>query len=104
MKNSSVVRFLLPVILCLTVLLTGCVDYQVGINFATPYSGEITQHVKVSEKLSNLAPSDTKQWLDSLQKRSRQLDGNVKKLVCKSDRANLMAMLKNLILKNSSPT
>ncbi len=80
MKNSSVVRFLLPVILCLTVLLTGCVDYQVGINFATPYSGEITQHIKVSDQLSNLAPSDTKKWLDSVEKRSRQLDGKVKKL------------------------
>ena len=80
MKNSSVMRFLLPIVLCLATLLTGCVDYKVGVNFATPYSGEIIQHIKVSDKLGNLAPSDTRQWLNSLEKRSRKLDGRVEKL------------------------
>ena len=80
MKNNSVVRFLLPIVLCLATLLTGCVDSQVGVNFTTPYSGEITQHIKVSDKLANLAPSDTRQWLNSLEKRSRKLDGRVEKL------------------------
>ncbi|MEM7761426.1 MAG: DUF3153 domain-containing protein [Cyanobacteria bacterium P01_A01_bin.40] len=80
MKNSRLVRFLLPIVLCLATLLTGCVDYDVGIKFTTPYSGEIMQHVKVSDKLTNLAPSDTKQWLNSLEKRSRQLNGKVQKL------------------------
>jgi Protein of unknown function (DUF3153) len=73
-------RFLLPIILCLATLLTGCVDYQVGVNFATPYSGEITQQIKVSDQLSNLAPNETKKWLHSLEKRSRKLEGKVKKL------------------------
>lgn len=80
MKNNSVVRFLLPIVLCLATLLTGCVDSEVGVNFATPYSGEITQHIKVSDKLSNLAPSDTRQWLNSFEKRSRKLNGRVEKL------------------------
>jgi hypothetical protein len=73
-------RFLWPIILCLATLLTGCVDYQVGVNFATPYSGEITQQIKVSDQLRNLAPSETKKWLNSLEKRSRKLDGKVEKL------------------------
>ena len=74
------VRFLLPIVLCLVTLLTGCVDYDVGINFATPHKGEITQYIKVSDKLSNLAPSDTKKWLDSLEERSYKLRGKVEKL------------------------
>ncbi len=80
MKKVRVVRFLWPIVLCLATLLTGCVDYDVGVDFSTPYSGKITQHIKVSDKLSNLAPSDTKKWLNSLEKRSRQLKGKVKKL------------------------
>ena len=80
MKRSSFLKFLLPIVLCLTTLLTGCVDYEVGINFKTPYSGEITQHIKVDDKLTSLAPSDTRQWLNSLEKRSRQFKGSVKKL------------------------
>lgn len=80
MKRISVVKFLLPIVLCLATFLTGCVDYDVGINFATPYSGEITQHIKVDDKLTNLAPSETKRWLDSIETRSRQLKGKLKKL------------------------
>ena len=80
MSKSKFVRFLLPIILCLATFLTGCVDYEVGVKFATPYSGEITQHIKVSDKLGNLAPSDTRKWLNSIETRSRKLDGRVKKL------------------------
>ena len=80
MKSSNVIRFLLPIVLCLATLLTGCVDYEVGVNFATPYSGEITQHIKVSDQLGTLAPKDTQKWLNSLEKRSRKLDGKVRKL------------------------
>ncbi|MEM6610667.1 MAG: DUF3153 domain-containing protein [Cyanobacteria bacterium P01_C01_bin.72] len=79
MKNN-IARFLLPLVLGLATLLTGCVDYDVGVNFATPYSGEITQHVQVSPQLSALAPKDTKKWLNSLEKRSHKLEGKVKKL------------------------
>ena len=80
MKHSNVTRFLLPLILCMATLLTGCVKYDVGVNFTTPYSGDITQHVRVSNQLADLAPDDTKQWLRSIEKRSRKLDGKVEKL------------------------
>ncbi|MEM8829045.1 MAG: DUF3153 domain-containing protein [Cyanobacteria bacterium P01_G01_bin.19] len=80
MKKKRIIRFLLPVVLCLATLLTGCVDYEVGVNFSTPYQGEITQHVKVSPTLANLAPSETRKWLNSVEKRSRELKGKVKKL------------------------
>ena len=80
MKQSRIIKVFLPIVFCLAVCLTGCVDYEVGVNFSTPYSGEITQHIRVDEKLTSLAASDTRKWLNSLEKRSRQLNGNVKKL------------------------
>ena len=73
-------RILLPLMLCLATLLTGCVKYDVGVNFATPYSGEIVQHVRVSEQLTHLAPEETQKWLKSIEKRSRKLDGKINKL------------------------
>ena len=79
MQKSRLVRFLLPLVLCLT-MLTGCVDYDVGIDFTTPYKGEITQHIKMSEKLNSFAPSESRKWLNSVEKRSRQLQGNIEKL------------------------
>lgn len=80
LRKNGFVRFLLPIVLGLVTLLTGCVDYEVGVNFATPYRGEITQHIKVSDKLGNLAPSDTRRWLNSIEARSRKLNGKVEKL------------------------
>ena len=80
MKRNRVVKFLLPVVLCLATLLTGCVDYDVGVTFSTPYKGEITQHIKVNDTLINLAPSETRKWLNSVEKRSRQLKGEIEKL------------------------
>lgn len=80
MKENRIIKFFLPIFFCLALCLNGCVDYQVGVNFTTPYSGEITQHIRVDDKLTSLAASDTRKWLNSLQKRSRQLNGNVKKL------------------------
>ncbi|MGL5076579.1 MAG: DUF3153 domain-containing protein [Waterburya sp.] len=80
MKKSKLMRFLLPLVLCLATLLTGCVKYDVGLDFATPYQGKITQHIQVSETLNNLAPSDTKKWLNSLEERSRKLKGSVKRI------------------------
>lgn len=73
-------KFLLPIVLGLAILLTGCVDYQVGVNFATPYSGEIIQQIEVSQQLDTLAPKEIKTWLNSLEKRSRKLDGKVQRL------------------------
>jgi hypothetical protein len=80
MKRKNPVAFLLPVILCLVALLTGCVRYDVGVNFNTPQSGTIVQHIKIGEQLTSLSPSDAKKWLNSIEKRSRLLKGNVKKL------------------------
>lgn len=80
MNKNRLVRWLLPLVLCLTTLLTGCVDYDVGVNFVTPYQGKITQHIKVSDQLTSLAPAESRKWLNSLEKRSRALKGSVKKL------------------------
>ena len=80
MNRKRLARWLLPLVLSLATLLTGCVDYDVGVNFVTPYRGEIVQQIKVDEKLTILAASETRKWLNSIEKRSRQLKGKVKKL------------------------
>ncbi|ELS02771.1 Protein of unknown function (DUF3153) [Xenococcus sp. PCC 7305] len=73
-------RFLLPLLFCLVTLLTGCVRYDVGLNFDSPYSGTLVQHIKIGEQFSNLGKSEAIAWLKSLESRSRKLQGKVKKL------------------------
>jgi len=81
-RNSARNRvlFLFPRMFCILTLLTGCVRYDVGINFNSPYNGTLVQHIKIEDQLSNLAQSEAKAWLKSIKSRSRQLQGKVEQL------------------------
>ena len=78
--NKHPIGFLLPVILCLVTLLTGCVRYDVGVNFDHPQHGTIVQYIKIGEQLTSLSQSEARKWLSSIEERSRILHGKVKKL------------------------
>jgi hypothetical protein len=79
-KNRQIIVFLFPLVCCLLIFLTGCVRYDVGINFNSPHQGEIVQQIAIRQQLNNLDRVDVKKWLNSVESRSRQLQGKVKKL------------------------
>ena len=79
-KRKNPILYFLPFILCLLTLLTGCVDYDVGVNFDSPYDGTIVQHIQVGEPLTNLDRSEIKKWLNSLENRAYQLRGKVNRI------------------------
>jgi hypothetical protein len=66
--------------LCLVILLTGCVRYDVGINFTSQNGGTIVQHIKLGEQLTSLNQTETNNWLNSIEQRSRSLQGKVKRI------------------------
>ncbi|MFN9174146.1 MAG: hypothetical protein ACK58N_06415 [Synechocystis sp.] len=66
---------LLPLFLCLCCLLTGCVNYAVGINFAEQHRGEIVQHITLGEQLTTLSQAEADRWLQSLEQRAKLLQG-----------------------------
>ena len=74
------IRFLLPLVFCLLTFLTGCVRYDVGINFTSPYSGTLVQHIKIADQFSSLGKSEATEWLKNLESRSRELHGKVRQL------------------------
>lgn len=76
-KKKKIIS-LFPLLLCL-LCLTGCVRYDVGINFNSPYNGNIVQHIKIAQQLNNLDRSDIKKWLNHIESQARQLKGKVKK-------------------------
>lgn len=88
LKNSKIeqqtrgnkIDFLLPLVCCLLIFLTGCVRYDVGINFNSPHQGNIVQHITIARQLNNLDRNEVKKWLNSVESRSHQLQGQVKKL------------------------
>ena len=106
------ILYLLPFILCLLTLLTGCVDYDVGVSFDSPYDGTIVQHVRVGEDLTSLDRSATKEWLKSIEDRTYKLRGKVKRLssdelavvIPFSNAKELAEKFNQFFYGNSSPT
>jgi len=62
------------------VLLSGCVQYDVGVNFEGAHQGEFVQHIKLEERLTNFSSSQVQDWLKSIERRAKQLDGKTKRL------------------------
>jgi hypothetical protein len=68
------------VALLAVVLLSGCVQYDVGVNFEGAHRGEFVQHIKLEERLTNFSSSQVQDWLTSIEQRAKQLDGKTKNL------------------------
>lgn len=73
-------KLLLPCLLSLLVLLTGCVRYDVGINFEHQHRGSIVQHITLGEQLTNFSQEEVKKWLNSVEKRTKELNGTTKRV------------------------
>lgn len=66
--------------LCLILCLTGCVRYDVGVNFPQANSGTIIQHIKLGEQLTSFSKVEGNAWLNSIEKRALKLNGKTKRL------------------------
>lgn len=71
---------LLWIVLVASLLLSGCVQYDVGITFDNPQRGEIVQHIKLGERLTSFSSDSAQEWLNSIERRTRQLQGKTKRL------------------------
>jgi hypothetical protein len=60
--------------------LSGCVQYDLGINFNNTNNGELVQHIKISENLTSFSSDYVEQWLNSLARRARKLAGSAQRI------------------------
>lgn len=65
---------------CSLMLLTGCVKYDLEINFASQNHGEIIQHIQIGERLSSFSSETARLWLESIKRRTRDLGGKTQKI------------------------
>lgn len=68
------------VILLASLLVSGCVNYDVGVNFESQNHGQIVQHIKLGEQLTNFSNTQAQEWLRSIELRAKQLQGKTKRL------------------------
>lgn len=77
-KSFARLRFVCLMLIA-TLLLSGCVDYEVGIRFDNSNSGELVQHIKLGERLTSFSGEPVYEWLNSIERRARQEEGKVRR-------------------------
>lgn len=75
----KIIRVLIVTFLS-AILLSGCVRYDMGINFDSQTHGEIIQHIKLAKKLTTFSGEIVEEWFDSIQQRVRELEGKTRRL------------------------
>jgi len=71
---------LVTLALVFMLFLTGCVRYDVGINFQDQRHGEIIQNINLAPQLTRLSQKEVEQWIDSLKQKAENLQGRVQHL------------------------
>ncbi|MBW4554839.1 MAG: DUF3153 domain-containing protein [Trichormus sp. ATA11-4-KO1] len=71
---------ILWLVLLTSLLLSGCVQYDVGVNFDSSNRGELVQHIKLGERLTTFSGDYVYEWLNSIERRARQLEGKAQRL------------------------
>lgn len=74
-RNGKIPKPILWFVLLTSLLLTGCVKYDVGVNFDHSNHGEFVQHIKLGEKLTSFSGDYVYEWLNSIERRARKLEG-----------------------------
>ena len=70
----------LILICCVALLMTGCVRYDVGINFQDQTHGKIVQQIKLGQQLTSFGDDVLDEWLNNINQRVKQLDGTTKRI------------------------
>lgn len=78
-KSFVRLRFVCLVLLA-SLLLSGCVQYEAGINFDNSNRGELVQHIKLAERLTSFSSDSVHEWLNSIERRARKQQGKVRRL------------------------
>jgi hypothetical protein len=78
-KITKIKPIVLMVILS-SLLLSGCVKYDLGVNFNSTNNGELIQHIQLSEKITLFSSDYLSEWLKTLENRARTLAGSTERV------------------------
>jgi hypothetical protein len=78
-KITKIKPIVLMVILS-SLILSGCVKYDLGVNFNSTNNGELIQHIQLSEKITLFGSNYLSEWLKNLENRARTLAGSIERV------------------------
>ena len=68
------------VVLLASLLLSGCVKYDMAVSFNNENSGAIVQQIELGEQIASFSKDQVTEWFKSIEKRAAQLQGKTKRL------------------------
>ncbi|BAY76459.1 hypothetical protein NIES25_29080 [Nostoc linckia NIES-25] len=71
---------ILWLVVLISLLLSGCVKYDVGLNFNNSNSGQLVQHIKLGEQLTSFSGDYVYEWLNSIERRANKLEGKAQRI------------------------
>ncbi len=85
LDRHAVIQFLrrsrmIWVMLFASLVLSGCVKSEVGINVESPNRGTIVQHIRLDERLTSVNSGTAQKWLDGIEERVRRIQGKTRRL------------------------
>ena len=69
----------LGIVLLASLVISGCVQYDVGINFAGLHRGVLVQHIHLGDELSGAGGKQAQQWLSRVEAKVRSISGSVQR-------------------------
>lgn len=78
-KITKIKSILLMVILS-SLLLSGCVKYDLGVNFNSTNNGELIQHIQLAERITLFSSDYLSEWLKNLENQARSLGGSTQRI------------------------
>lgn len=70
----------IAIIISAILVLTGCVQSDIRINFESQTHGEIVQNIKLGEQVTRFSNSTIQGYLNTIDRRARRLQGRIKKV------------------------
>jgi Protein of unknown function (DUF3153) len=71
----------LTILFCtMAIALSGCVEYDTGVNFSSLNEGEIVQHIQLGEQLNSFSQTAVKTWITSIEERTKQAEGKIERI------------------------
>jgi hypothetical protein len=64
----------------LVFFLSGCVRYDVALDFSHQHQGAIVQHIKLGQQLTSFSQLEGNEWLNSIERRASKLQGKTKRI------------------------
>ncbi|BAZ90512.1 hypothetical protein NIES932_20120 [Raphidiopsis curvata NIES-932] len=75
-KNSK--KLMIILIIFMSLILSGCVNYNLGMNFYDTNNAEWIQHIRIAENLTNFSTDYLQEWFNALSRRANKIGGSTK--------------------------